>query len=120
MSRRVSLAIDPTLKNDLVFEASSLVLAWDAEAVGQHVRQRLQTFLGEWFLDTGVGVPWLDQLLGRKYDPALAEAVVKAEILKTDGVREINSFSVSFLETTRGLRIRSIEVLTVYDEVIKV
>lgn len=120
MSERISIGISQP-GNDLYFDSlNSLVMVRDALAVGQHIRQRLQTFIGEWFLDTAVGVPWLDQILGRKYDPALAEAVVKAEILKTDGVVEITSFAVSFLKETRGLRIRSIEVLTDYDEVIKV
>lgn len=119
MSERVSLAISHPM-NDLIFTGRSLVLVYGAEAVGQHVRQRLQTFLGEWFLDTRVGIPWLDQLLGKRYDPSLAEAVVKAEILNTDGVKAINSFSVSFLRDLRALRIRSIEVVTVYDEVVKV
>lgn len=121
MSERTSFAISQP-GNDLVFvgDPPGLKMVTAAEAVGQHIRQRLQTFLGEWFLDTGVGMPWLDQILGKKYDPALAESIVKAEIMKTDGVVSIESFSVSFLRETRGLRIRSIEVLTVYDEVIKV
>lgn len=121
MSERVSLSISQP-GNDLVFTGNppGLVLVEGAHAVGQHVRQRLQTFIGEWFLDTQAGMPWLDQILGRKYDPALAETVVKAEIMKTDGVREITSFSVAFLGETRGLRIRSIEVLTDYDEVVRV
>src|SRR5690606_17790014 len=120
MSVRFGLAIDEAT-NDLYLAADgNLAVVTDAEAVGQHVRQRLQTFLGEWFLDTTAGVPWLDQILGKNYDPALAESVVKAEILATDGVEEILSFSVSFDRATRGLIIRSVEVRTMFDEVIAV
>lgn len=119
MTSRVGLAIDQAT-NDLYFEGDSLVLVRDAHAVGQHARQRLQTFAGEWFLDTTVGVPWLSQILGHKYDPALAEAVVKARLLGTDGVTEITSFSVSFDRSTRGLHLRGVEVTTDYDEVVRV
>lgn len=119
MSDRMGLGVSQAT-NDLYFAENSLVMATGARAVGEHIRQRLMTFTGEWFLDTSVGVPWLSEILGRRYDPALAEAVVKAEILATDGVREIISFSVDFLRATRGLRIRNVEVLTVYDEVIRV
>lgn len=117
---RVGLAIDQST-NDLQIDAGgNLVLVRDAHAVGQHARQRLQTFAGEWFLDGTVGVPWLSQILGKGYDPALGEAVVKASLLATDGVTEITSFSVSFNQPTRGLNIRGVEVRTDYDQVVTV
>ena len=113
---RIGLALDQDT-NDLFLRGNGEVaVATDAHAVGQHVRQRLKTFEGEWFLDTTAGVPWLDQIMGKGYDPALAEAVVKAEILDTDGVREISSFSVRFNRDVRNLDIHSVEVLTEYDE----
>lgn len=117
---RVGLAIDPTT-NDLFLEDNGeLAIVHDAEAVGQHVRQRLMTFEGEWFLDNTAGVVWLSKIMGRGYDPALAESVVKAEILDTEGVTSIESFSVSFNKTQRNLEIRSVEVLTDYDERVNV
>lgn len=117
---RVGLAIDQTT-NDLQIAADgNLVLVKDAHAVGQHARQRLQTFEGEWFLDGTVGVPWLTQILGKGYDPALSEAVVKATLLATDGVTDITSFAVSFHQPTRGLNIRGVEVKTDYDQVVRV
>lgn len=104
--------------NDFYLNADGTVAeVEDAEAVGQHARHRLQTHAGEWFLDTTAGVPWLSDILGRRYDPALAESVVKAEILDTDGVTEITSFSVGFDKATRGLIINEVEVMTVFDEV---
>lgn len=117
---RVGLAIDQAT-NDLYLAADgNLALATEARAVGEHGRQRLQTYSGEWFLDNTAGVPWLDQILGRAYDPALAESVVKAHLLDTDGITEITSFSVAFDKATRGLLIREVEVLTMFDEVANV
>lgn len=113
---RIGIALDQDT-NDLFLTADgNLAMAQDAEAVGQHARQRIQTFGGEWYLDTTCGVPWLAQILGRRYDPALAEAVVKSEILNTDGVTEITAFSVSFDRASRGVFMRSVEVGTEYDE----
>lgn len=112
----IGLALHPDT-NDLYLGADdSLVVVRDAHAIGQHVRQRLKTFQGEWFLDTTAGMAWLDQILGKGYDPALAEAIVKAEILDTLGVTEITSFSVSFDRNARRLEIKEIEVLTTYDQ----
>lgn len=114
-SDRIAIAIDQTT-NDIYFDDDgNLVMVTKALAVGQHARARLQTFFGEWFLDTSIGVPWLTQILGQRYDPALAEAVVKAAILGTDGVTGITSFSVTFDRGTRGALVRSVNVTTDYD-----
>jgi hypothetical protein len=114
---RIGVSLDPQ-PNDLHLDQfGHLAVVTDAHAVGQHARQRLQTFSGEWFLDTTCGVPWLSDILGRTYDPALAESVVKAELLNTDQVTEITSFSVRFAHSTRGLSIREVAVSTVYGEV---
>jgi len=116
----VGLALRPNDEgiHDLALsDNGNLDMVYDAEAVGQHARQRLMTFAGEWFLDTAAGVPWLSEILGRRYDPALAEAVVKAEILETHGVTEITEFSVGFSRATRELQVRGVAVSTIYDEV---
>lgn len=116
MTSRVGLAIAAET-NDLYLAADgNLALARDTLAVGQHARQRLKHFSGEWFLDTEAGVTWLDDVLGFQHDPALAEALIKAEILDTDGVTEISDFSVSFSRDTRALISSRITVLTVYEE----
>lgn len=115
MRQHIGLALDPET-NDLFLRSNGeLAVVRDAEAVGQHVRQRLKTFEGEWFLDNTAGVPWLRDILGHGYDPALAEAVIKAEILDTDAVTEITSFSVRFDRQTRGLEAFGISVVTDYD-----
>lgn len=120
MATRITLGGDP-VTNDLYLDASGdLAMPTDAEAVGLHVKDRLETYIGEWFLDNTAGVPWLSQILGKGYDPALAEAVVKAEILDTDMVTEITSFSVGFDKGSRGLIINEVEVLTEFDEVVSV
>lgn len=101
---------------DIYFVNGNLAMVEDARAVGQHVKQRLKTHAGEWDYDKKAGVPWLDQLLGRQYDSALAEDVVKTCIVQTDGVTMITKFSVSFDATTRGVLARSINVKTIYDD----
>lgn len=116
---RVGLALrrDGAAPADLYLDGGgNLVMVYDAEAVGQHVRQRLMTHEGEWFLDKEAGLPWVRDILGRQYDPVLAESVLKAEILDTDGVTEISSFSVRFDQEVRGLSAFNIDVLTEFDE----
>lgn len=110
------LSIHPDT-NDLHLAADgNLAVVRGAKAVGQHVRQRLKTFEGEWFLDTEAGVTWLDDIMGGAYDPGVAESVVKGEILETHGVVEITSFSVKFNLERRDLMIRDVVIRTTYDD----
>lgn len=116
---RIGLALrrDGSAAADLYLaDDGNLAVVRDAEAIGQHARQRLMAYEGEWFLDKDAGVPWFRDLLGGGYDPVLAESVLKAEILGTDGVTDISTFSVRFDRTTRGLIAYDIEVATEYDE----
>lgn len=114
------LSIDPDT-NDLHLAANGdLAIVQGSDAVAQHIRQRLMTFAGEWFLDTTAGMTWLAEIMGREYDPALAEAIVKAEILRTHGVTEITSFSVGFSSEVRALEIKDVQVVTAYGEEVQV
>lgn len=116
MREHIGLALDPATNDLFLRPNGELAVVRNAEAVGQHVRQRLKTFSGEWFLDTTAGVPWLDEILGRGYDPALAEAVIKGEVLDTDAVTEITSFSVRFDRQRRALEAFGISIITEYDQ----
>lgn len=112
---RIGLAIDPDTNDLFLRSDGSLAVVTETEAVGQHVRQRLKTFFGEWFLDTTIGVRWIQEIFARKYNPALAEAVVKGEILATDGVESIETFSIRFDRVSRGVIITNVDVMTDYD-----
>lgn len=50
------------------------------------------------------------EIFGKQYDPALAKSVTKAEVIETDGVEEITSFSVRFFRDRRNLDIYGVEV----------
>ena len=77
------------------FVAPRMFTAGEAiSAVGQRITIRLRTFLGEWFADTSIGVPWHQQIIGAKNAEGLALAIVRDVIQKTDGVTSVDSISV--------------------------
>jgi hypothetical protein len=121
MAKYVGIAIRPY--NDLELTADgNLRLVYDAEAVGQHARQRLSFYKGEWFLDRGVGVDWFNRVFGlngRTVAP-IAEAVAKAAILATPGVTAISEITSGFDRSTRGYIVSRCDVETEFDQIITV
>jgi len=94
----------------------NLAIAKGPEAVAHHVRWRLMTFEREWFLDARAGVRWLDDIMGHRFNPTLAEAMIKNEVLDTPGVTGINALSISHDKGRRDLMIRGMDVATEYDD----
>lgn len=99
---------DPTTE-DLVYENNRPVLIDGAEQCLQGIRKNLKTFMGEWFLDLGYGTPWLQQVLVK--NPVAADAVLKAAILKSNGVRNLLAFSFSI---TNGRAVVAFEVQSLF------
>ena len=72
-----------------------------AQRIQQAVGIRLRTWLGEWFLDTSHGVPYLENVLGKNRRLEIVEAVLRSQILQVEGVKSIKSFTLSVDPHTR-------------------
>lgn len=96
----IDFALD-TRTRDLVFPIKPLD---GAARVAQAVGIRLRTWLGEWFLDTTHGVPYLERVLGKVSRPEIVEAVLRSQILGVAGVKTIVSFSLQIDPNTRVAR----------------
>ncbi len=90
---------------DLVTDATDLLLVDAAEAIGQHLAQRLKTFAGEWFLDLRVGVPYLQQVLVKNPDPVVLDSIFKSEIINTPGIVELRQFDLRMDAAARQLQL---------------
>lgn len=95
----------------------NLRMVYDAEAVGEHARQRLMFFKGEWYLDPSIGVDWFGQVLGFA-DSRLqvSEAIVKRVILQTPGVTGLRNVESSYDRANRGFKVTRVEVDTEFDK----
>ena len=82
-------------------------LANTPAAVAQAIQTRLRLWLGEFFLDTTDGTPWLSQILGPRA-ASNPDAAIKQRILGTPGVSSIVSYSSSFNGGSRALTVNAV------------
>lgn len=98
---------------DYVIGGTGVFLVNSPEAVAQAVSTRLRLWLGEWFINTTDGTPWLTEILGKRQDGRNPDAAIKQRILGTQGVKEITAYSSSYDGATRSLSV-SATLNTIY------
>lgn len=72
--------------------------------VAQAVKTGLLLFLGEYFADTTVGMPWDTDVFGFN-TASIYDAAIQQQIEQTEGVRSIVNYSSSLNRVTRTLTI---------------
>lgn len=96
------IALDP-VEHDISIKNFDLRILAGADAVRQNILVKLRLFVGEWFLDTEAGTPYLEQILGKRISLAGSIAAIRASILEVDGVDAITEFSYTFDRAQRRL-----------------
>ncbi|RYF52446.1 MAG: hypothetical protein EOO38_00105 [Cytophagaceae bacterium] len=97
---------------DLVISGGDLVLTQDASASAaatdptlQLVCQRLLWFLGEYFLDTSDGTPWLQSVLVKGASQQTIDALIQDRILGTPGVAILTAYKSTAFRAQRLYKI---------------
>jgi hypothetical protein len=91
--------------SDVVIENGDLVLTSGVESVAQDVEIRLSFFLGEWFLDTRLGVPYFQRILGQKPRFSTVATILKKAIFTTPGIISISNFELDWVGATRTMNV---------------
>lgn len=84
----------------------------NSEAVAQAVQTRLLLWLGEWFLDTEEGTPYLQAILG-KHDEETRNNVIRNRIIETEGVLQLINYASVVDPDNRSVAV-SCEISTIY------
>lgn len=98
------LAMDMST-GDLVLKDGDLLLIDNAERVMQQVLISLREWLGEWFLNTRDGVPYLEYILVKNPNEAHIRQVLSDAILVVEGVESITSMDFTFNRVLRTLTV---------------
>lgn len=75
------------------------------EEVGQRLATRLQFFLGEWFLDTSLGIPYYRDVLVRTPDLGVIKALFAEAITSDPGVESLVSLDLELDAESRQIRV---------------
>lgn len=86
------------------------------ETVGQAVMTRLRLWLGEWFIDISQGTPYQEAVLGTGTSETV-EPAIRRQIIETEGVTDIESFSMVRDRENRTVTINAV-INTLYGETI--
>lgn len=89
--------------NDLVFVNGKCPVTQSlTDIVVQRLKITLYTFLGEWFLDTTIGVPYFQQIFGKIRSKATVDLIFQRIISADPDVIEILTFESTLTSSDRG------------------
>ncbi len=100
----MDLLLDRT-SHDLTITNGDLSLVDGGNWVQQSIKQNLQTLLGEWFLNTAVGLPWFDEILQKGTSQNRVQQLLIREIINTNGVEKLNYLNLDLDPSTRLARV---------------
>lgn len=98
------LALDDT--GDLLIFENALQLVEEDSAIVQQLTIRLRFFLGEWFLDKRLGIPYYDRVLRKNPKLAIVRGILRSAILTTPGIETLDSFEFDYDAVRRSMTVR--------------
>jgi hypothetical protein len=91
--------------HDLLLAEGDLVLIGHAERVAQEIKVELLTWLGEWFLDTRRGLPYLERILVKNPNLEIVRQICIGKILQVPDVAKVEKMSLAVDAKTRTLTV---------------
>lgn len=103
---------------DLVVQNGDLMIVNNGKRVAQQVLITLREWLGEWFLKTSDGVPYLEYILVKNPNEAHVRQVLSEAIQSVEGVKGVTELEFAFNRILRTLTV-SYEIDTDYGFITK-
>ena len=92
---------------DCVFGQPNDYYENNANGVALLILDRLNLWLGTWFANTNEGMPYFEDMLGKK-DITYIESIIRMTILETTGVESMERFECYFNNNTRQLIVEAL------------
>ena len=88
---------------DLLLQNNDLMIIDNAERVAQQILITLRFWLGEWFLDTTQGIPYLEYILIKNPNENHIRQILSEAILSVEGVQAVDEMTLDFDAKNRRL-----------------
>lgn len=88
---------------DLAIEDNDLILTDGAVRIAQQILITLRFWYGEWFLDTSLGVPYLEEILIKNPNLNHIRQILREQILSVDGVLNLETLNLEYNPEFRTL-----------------
>lgn len=90
---------------DLLLNNNDLMVIDNAERVAQQILITLRFWLGEWFLDTTQGVPYLEYILIKNPNENHIRQILTDAILSVEGVETVDNMELDFDTRNRKMAV---------------
>lgn len=98
------LAMDVST-SDLIVQDGDLMIVDNAERVAQQVLITLREWLGEWFLKTSDGIPYLEYILVKNPNEAHIRQILTQAIESMEGVKDVTELEFAYNHVLRTLAV---------------
>ena len=98
------LAMDVST-SDLIVQGGNLMIVDNAERVAQQVLITLREWLGEWFLKTSDGIPYLEYILVKTPNEAHIRQILTQAIESVEGVKDVTELEFAYNHVLRTLAV---------------
>ena len=107
------------IDDDLVINNGTFKLLNDeARVAGQSIEISLKTYLGEWFLNLEVGIPYFQSILKKGVDKSLPDSLFRRAILNSYNIEKIIEFQSSLEEGK--YKINNFKALSLSGEIVSI
>ena len=101
----IDIYLDPQTHDLDLCPDMELQLTTGAQRIEQQIKITLLTFLGEWFLDTTWGVPYIERIMVKTPNRAQIESIIRAKVKGVPGVTAVPVIEVDIEPSTRRAQI---------------
>lgn len=89
--------------NDIVLQGGDIMMIDNAERCAQQILITLRFWLGEWFLNTTEGVPYLEYILIKQPNMAHIRQILTEQIQSVEDVKAVTDMELTFDQRERSL-----------------
>lgn len=92
--------------HDILFENKDFqVTKTEDESLAQRLTVKLRTFMGDWFLDSSVGIPYIESILGKNRSLIAIQAIFQNAIASEEEVLQLISLTTDLDKVNRILTV---------------